>query len=225
MHAKPTIALLAAALAAPLCNAQDNATVIYEFEMVLTQNQLIDRGIPSRFDALTSGTPGLLRMEVAQQESVYPGFSGENFKYFSVLSLDFTSGILETSGSPGVYPSSQFTTDMHVANDSILSGPTNTFHDFFGNVIALSAPDIGFSLLVMSDQVTNGFSDVFDDAQLPTGEQLTQISSRSYYFQTSYDPSARVTYTITNVTSTFIPTPASAGILALAALTTTRRRR
>lgn len=222
---KPILMGIAFACTAPaVTHAQDNPVVIYQFEMVITQNQLIDRGIASRFDALTVGTPGLLRMEVAQQESIYPFFSTETTKFFSVHSLELSSGILETAGSPSVYPSSQFTTDMHVANDSLFAAP-DTFHDFFGNVIALDAPDIGFSLLFMSDQVTGGFSNVFDDAQLPTGEQLTQLGSRSYFFQTSYDPSARITYAITNVTSTFIPAPASAALLTLAALTTTRRRR
>ena len=214
----------AALLSAVTGSALAQGSIVYEFDLVLSENQLIDRGITSRYDDMPVGTPGFLRMEVLQQEIDFgPAFSDENHRYFSVLNFEFSSGFVSTTGATGIYPSTQHATTMHVANDSSV-GP-NAYHDFFGNFLAFEEADITSGLIVFNSIVTGAMPDILPDASLPTAAQLMSMDTRTMFFNTTYDQAARIRFVTTGVQRYVVPSAPTASLLALGGLVAIRRRR
>jgi len=216
-------ALACCALASSSALAQDS--VIYEFDLAVIQNQLIDRGISSRFDELTIGTPGMLRFEVETETTDYPGFTDENNVFYSILNVSFSAGPVLATGAPGAYPSQTFSSSLAVVNDSLYSAP-NSYQDAFYSFFALGVPDISLGLLFINQNGIPGQTpDIFGSTDLPTASELASAPTQSFFFQTSYDPSARVTFGIGEVRRFVVPAPQTSGLLALGGLVALRRRR
>lgn len=199
---------------------------VYDFDLVLIENQLISQGISSRFDALTVGTSARLRMEISEQTVDFPGLSGENHKYYSVLSVDFTAGnVVDTEGTPGIYPSDQLATTMHVANDSF-AGPPDRYLDQFGNFLSFADNDIELALVLINQETSGGaLPDFLPNADLPTPEAVMLAPDRTFFFQTTYYPGARIRFDFAGASRSYVPTPSSLSLLGLGALAVSRRRR
>ncbi len=212
-------------ISAVTASAAAQGSIVYEFNLVLTENQLIDRGITSRYDAMPVGTPGFLRMEVLQQDIDFgPGWTDADHRYYSVVNLEFSSGFVNTTGATGQYPSTEHATTMHVANDSYI-GP-DAYHDLFGNFLAFDEDDITLGLIVFQTRLSGTVSPtILSDASLPTEDQLMGMDTRTMFFNTTYDSGARIRYVTTGVQRFVVPSAPTASLLAMGGLVAIRRRR
>jgi len=206
-----------------MVQAQDS--VVYEFDLVLSENQLIDQGISSRFDDLVVGTPGSLRIEVESETTDFSGTSTESSVFYKILQLDFSAGSVHTTGTPGVYPSQTFASSMNVANDSLVSFP-DIYVDQFASFLSLADPDISLALILFGETGAPGeFPSLFTDTTLPSADTLSAAPTQSFFFQTPFMPSARIKFDFVGFESTGIPAPSSGSVLVITGLLISRRRR
>lgn len=160
------------------CTSYAQSSAIYEFDLSLTENQLIDNGISSRFDNLTIGTSGFLRMEVAFAPIVIPGFKSDNASNYSVLNVNFSTVGVDTQGAPGQYPSTQIFTTVSVADNTLVNAPADRYSDQMGVIYSLTDSDLLVPVLFVSESAIGSDPELWSDTDLPTSTEILAASQK-----------------------------------------------
>lgn len=213
----------AAALAlAPLAQAQD--IIRYDFNIRVLTNTVPSGG---GLSSIGVGEEGTFSITALDDRTIFPTIpSTPTFQSHRILDLSIQIGSYSSAGDAAVYPSTIDLFGLLLDDNTPLSVNSNIY-DSFVALPQFADPEIGTATLGLQ-QSTIGFNPSFItsldlprslDLSLPTNAPTSDLRLPSGPF------GGTVAIDIYDVTITVIPTPASIPLLALAALTTTRRRR
>lgn len=219
-----------AGVAAVSCSAQrrgvEPVQVRYDFQLLVTRNPVIDRGLVGMFPGFgqfTAGTTGELSV-LASESAV---FQDPSITYWQIDNVFLRLATLDVAGDPSFYPSSNVGTALAVIDD------VPTFGDLMQTRPVLADVPFFTQLLNLKDPPFPpgndfGMIDVDGDT-LPRSVDVNDPNvEATFNFFTPRPPGGpplRVDVRVTDVAVTVIPAPLSGAALVPIALVACRRRR
>lgn len=205
--------ICAAALAlAPLAQAQD--IIRYDFDLQVESNSFTSGSLSS----LNIGELGTFTLVALDDRSVFPSGSPTR-QFYQILDLSLQIGSFASGALPGAYPSQSTGSSLEIVNNQ----PTaNLPFDGFGAIAQFASPEIPFSGFGLQQTLSTNPT-FLSNTDLPRAMDLSFTGLN--FRRLDLWGTGQLVLSITDVTITVIPTPASATLLALAGLTAARRRR
>lgn len=214
-------AILLSLMLAPAANAQNS--VLYEFDLRVTSNATLGTGLGGDLLLLPVGAEGTISILATDDPSLFQPIMPGIEQAYVIESISLSAGGVTAGSLSSVYPSTSLSTALRINNNF---NPTATAIDSFSPGLFLDHPDIESTDFVFGQ---TGFLPnlpaLIQSTELPLSLDLALANATRFDLFAAADTNLRVRFEFTDVTITVIPAPASIPLLALAALTTTRRRR
>lgn len=212
------------ACALTTANASASDRVLYEFDIRVSHNSVINSGYGGDWEQMPVGSLGKMTVLVNDDRSLFPPFIvGLEQQKYSVDAVTFDVNGIVAEGRAGSYPSNVWGTTFEITNDedqgAFITDKIAMYPDFdrtdFGKA-EFRIQESGFSSR-LPRLVTS------DDLPLELDTSRSQIRSLKIYHASSI--AMYLNLSVEDVRVTVVPTPASVALLALSGIAATRRRR
>ena len=183
-------------LACLAADARAQREFIYDFQVVVTANEVIASGLGGTLSTLPVGTLGELRLVIDGDRATYPGWNTETIVAHDILEVSFTAGSLSANGLASTYPTASPFLALQIADNEVVNTINLIRVDALEAVLALSHPDIAFTTMAIRQdsqpgQVPTLLSSLFP----PTSANLQLATTRKLVIDSAIDPQYSVTFT------------------------------
>jgi hypothetical protein len=215
-----TIALAAGLTASAASQGTTPLQVRYDFTVQVGRNDVIRNGLEDVHPAFVEFTEGL-QGTISLLASEVLIFEEPTLKVWQIDALTLQLGSLDIESNPDFYPSANFGTGLTIINDDPSIGdifqcrPVFADAPFFAPYLALLDPSY----------IPTNELNLLDSTDLPTSLNLDDPLVESQFDFFTPVPTTAIGTSITGVTITIIPAPATLALLTPAAALVTRRRR
>ncbi|MCA9272203.1 MAG: hypothetical protein KDA31_04070 [Phycisphaerales bacterium] len=182
-------------------------TFVYNFELIVVENEILDNNVGGELATLTVGTTGHLRIVLEADMADYPGWNSATHGTYHIVELSFSAGGVTSEGDSSFYPTSSQFTAMQITNDGWADFPTGIRQDFFGTSFDFAHPEFAFSSLIINEvSEPNVIPALFGSLDLPTSANLNLAQQKSFGIQTAITGVDGVYFEVTAMEGTLVPT-------------------
>lgn len=218
-------AFAAAAAIAAQASARDLETHYrYDFEITVVANNF-----SGSLGTIGVGTVGRLTYLVDPDPDAFD-LSDDVIRFYRTLAIEFEIEGFQAAGTSTSYPSPTFANAFIVTNDlptATGTRPPSAYSDGVQSLLYWDDPEYDLSVMNIIEErpATEPLPEMLNSLDLPLSLDLSRATLNDFFIRSAINTATDIRFDFTDLQVTIVPAPASAGVLALAGLAATRRRR